>query len=255
MTHDWRAERTRRGESLDARDGTTQDERTVMRLRLGVGVIGVLLPLALPLGNWLFAELRGQDTTDFWPGSMSGAYYTSTRNILVGSLCALGVFLICYRFDRRDDRWSTAAGVFALGVALFPTAPHGATAFQETVGVLHLVLAGLLLFVLAMFCIHSFRNPHYVQRPWVSRGYLVAGALILLFGALAVVTGLTGVGADWEIRPLYLCEWLSVWAFGAAWIGAALELGSDIDALGRSRPLLNGLGPAIDPADLPPAQP
>ena len=41
------AEPPRRGAAARTKD---QDARTVMRLRLGVGVIGVLLPLALPAG-------------------------------------------------------------------------------------------------------------------------------------------------------------------------------------------------------------
>ncbi|MER7753721.1 hypothetical protein [Kitasatospora sp. NPDC097643] len=226
MIHDWRSGRTRH----DGTDDTTtetrdhQDERTVTILRLGIGLIGVLLPVALPLGNWLFAELRGRSTAGFWPPTMSWSYYTSSRNLFVGALCALGVFLICYRFDRRDDRWSTAAGAFAIGVALFPTAPTNATAFQNTVGALHLTFAVLLLVMLAMFCLYSFRNARSEQPPRVGRAYLTAGVLILVFLALAVLAAAAGVGTDWTIRPLYLCEWLSTWAFGAAWIGAALEL-------------------------------
>ncbi|MQS15895.1 hypothetical protein F7Q99_27460 [Streptomyces kaniharaensis] len=255
MIHDWRAERTRRRDSFDARNDTIQDERSVTVLRLGVGVIGIVLPLALPLGNWLFAELRGLSTAEFWPASMSGAYYTSTRNILVGSLCALGVFLVCYRFDRRDDRWSTAAGVCALGVALFPTTPANATTFQTTIGALHLVFAGLLFFVLAMFCVHSFRDPHYEQRRWVGRGYLAAGVAILALLLLAVVAGVTHFGTDWTVRPVYLCEWLATWAFGAAWTGAAFELASATGALGRSAALPHQSGARAVPADGPTANP
>ncbi|MGW2253877.1 hypothetical protein ACWCXH_27340 [Kitasatospora sp. NPDC001660] len=239
MSHDWR---TDRNPSRDPSD--SQDERTVTFLRLGVGLIGILLPIALPLGNWLFAELRGLSTAGSWPASMSGAYYSSTRNILVGSLCALGVFLVCYRFDRRDDRWSTAAGVCALGVALFPTTSADPTGLQRAVGVVHLVLAGLLYVVLALFSIRSFRDPRYDRRPWVARGYLAAGVLIPALLLLAVAAALTHVGADWTIRPVYLCEWLATWAFGAAWTGAAVELASAAGLSGRP----SAVTPAADPA-------
>jgi hypothetical protein len=217
-----------------------QDERTVMRLRLGIGAIGILLPLVLPLGNWIFAELRRQSTAGFWPGSMSGSYYTSTRNVFVGSLCALGVFLIGYRFDSRDDRWSTRAGLFAIIVALCPTAPgHNPSVSQTAIGAVHLTSAGVLLFALAMFCISSFRDPTTVQMPWVRRSYLWAGWLILLFLALAVVAGMTHVGDRW--KSTYICESLSVWAFGAAWISAAFELGAGIGELTLTRNLLSKL--------------
>jgi len=225
----WTAERWRRPAPETQID---QDQRTVLRLRLGVGTIGILLPVALPLGNWIFVQLGHH--TEILPASMSGAYYTSTRNIFVGSLCALGVFLIGYRFSRRDDFWSTAAGLLAIGVALFPTAPRRPTEFQSTIGALHLLFAAALLSALAMFCLRSFRNPAITDRRTVNRAYLVAGGLILFFLAVAVVAGVTHWGEDWELTPLYLCESLAVWAFGAAWIGAAVELG----ALVRTRGLL-----------------
>ncbi|CAM5645459.1 hypothetical protein BOQ63_009360 [Streptomyces viridifaciens] len=203
---------------------TVQDERTVSFLRFGVGAIGVLLPPALPLGNWLASEVTGRSTDGFWPASMSAAYYTGTRNVFVGALCALGVFLVCYRFDRRDDRWSTAAGLFALGVALCPTAPQDPTGLQRTVGVFHLVFAALLFVMLALFCLYSFRNPRSTQPARVGAAYLAAGVLILVALVAAAVAGLSGFGADWAVRPMYLCEWVATWAFGAAWIGAAVEL-------------------------------
>ncbi|WP_051969218.1 hypothetical protein [Kitasatospora azatica] len=195
-----------------------------MRLRLGIGAIGFLLPIALPLGNWIFVRLGHR--TEILPSSMSDSYYTSTRNILVGSLCALGVFLIGYRYNKRDDVWSTVAGCFAIGVALFPTVPKSPTDYQAAVGVLHVIFAAVLLSALAMFCIQSFRDPAIEARRTVNQAYLAAGVLIFVFLAIAVITGVTGLGAHWTLTPLYLCEALSVWAFGAAWIGAAVELGA-----------------------------
>ncbi|RKT08950.1 hypothetical protein BX285_7322 [Streptomyces sp. 1114.5] len=218
MTHDSRTQNP-----ADARRGV-QDERTVTFLRLGVGLIGILLPVALPFGNWLAALVTGRSTDGYWPGSMSASYYTDTRNVFVGALCALGVFLICYRFDRRDDRWSTAAGFFAVGVALCPTSPSDASDIERTVGVFHLVFASLLFVMLAMFCLYSFRNPRSTQPAAVGAAYLTAGVVILVALLLSVVAGATGIGKGWEIRPLYLCEWLATWAFGVAWLGAALEL-------------------------------
>lgn len=201
-----------------------QDVKTVQRLRFGIGAIGLLLPIALPFGNWIFVQLGHQ--TEIMPSSMSSSYYTSTRNIFVGSLCALGVFLIGYRCNPRDDKWSTAAGIFAIAVALCPTAPKVPTPYQSEIGLAHLIFAGVLLTALAMFCIWSFRDPAVEARRTVNHAYLTAGVLILVFVATAVVAGVLHWGDHWTVTPLYTCESLSVWAFGAAWIGAALELGS-----------------------------
>ncbi|MBD0696000.1 hypothetical protein [Streptomyces sp. CBMA123] len=227
MTDDRSVQRT-----IDSQQ-TVQDGRTITFLRFGVGAIGVLLPPALPVGNWLADEVTGRAAEGYWPASMSAAYYSGTRNVFVGALCALGVFLICYRFDRRDDRWSTAAGVFALGVALCPTTPSDPSGLQRTVGVFHLVFAGLLFVMLALFCLYSFRNPRSAQPVRVGTAYLAAGVLIVVALLAAVVTGLSGFGADWTVRPVYLCEWVATWAFGAAWIGAAVELAAGRAGSGR----------------------
>ena len=201
-----------------------QDRKTVQLLRFGIGAIGVLLPVALPFGNWIFVQLGHH--TEILPSSMSSSYYTSTRNIFVGSLCALGVFLIGYRYNPRDDKWSTIAGIFAIAVALFPTAPKSPTPYQSAIGYAHLSFAAVLLTALAMFCIWSFRDPAIEERRRVNHAYLTAGILILAFLAVAVLAGVTHWGDHWTLTPLYLCESLSVWAFGLAWIGAALELGA-----------------------------
>ncbi|WP_149824446.1 hypothetical protein [Streptomyces tailanensis] len=229
-----------------------QDARTVMRLRLGVGVIGVLLPLALPLGNWIAARLDGRSGADAWPGSMSGAYYTSTRDIFVGALCALGIFLIVYRFSRLNDVMGTVAGCCAVGVALFPTAAPGSDATESPVAVLHFVFAVALLAGMAVFCLLMYWAPGIEERSYVRRPYLVAGVLILMFMALAGVCAATGVGDDWLITPLYLCEWLSVWSFGFAWTGAALSLAADIGRLSRTRAVVGAvLGWLRSPGDVP----
>lgn len=233
------AGKVRRGLSAGKKD---QDARTVMRLRLGVGVIGVLLPLALPAGNWVAARLDGRTGEDAWPGSMSGSYHTSTRDLFVGGLCALGIFLVVYRFNRFHDLLGTVAGLCALGVALFPTAPgSGGDPGQQTASVFHQVFAIALLTAMAAFCLFMYGAPGIKERSYVRRPYLVAGVLILVFMALAAAAAATKVGDGWLITPLYLCEWLSVWSFGFAWTGAALSLAADIDRLTRTRAVLGAV--------------
>jgi hypothetical protein len=72
----------------------SQDSTTVRRLRLWVGVMGIALPLVIGIGHAL--QVGEAVLLD----SISGAYYTEMRDIFVGSLCAIGVFLICYRYAR-----------------------------------------------------------------------------------------------------------------------------------------------------------
>ncbi len=112
-------------------------------LRKAVGIIGFALPFVLAFGKIL---LQGPGIQS----SISGYYYTDMRNIFVGSLCAIGVFLMSTKgYDRRDEVAGILACVFAIGVALFPTTPDvGATPQDKYIGTLHLSFAALLFLTL-----------------------------------------------------------------------------------------------------------
>ena len=52
---------------------------------------------------------------------MSNCYYTGMRGVLVGGLCVTGAFLLaCHGYDRWHSFFTNAAGIGAVGVALFP---------------------------------------------------------------------------------------------------------------------------------------
>ena len=96
-------------------------------LRAWIGYIAFWLVPIVYIGNWLifthqfggcFYNLHGN------PGSLSGFYYTHMRNVFVGAMCAMGVFLAAYRgYDRWDSRLTNFAGLAAICIALFPTMP------------------------------------------------------------------------------------------------------------------------------------
>src|SRR4029077_17874374 len=122
------------------------DARAVKDFRLGVGVNGALLPIICVLWNWI----AGDKT--IVPTSMSGSYYTSARNLFVGSLCALGVFFILYRYTILQNLCTWCAGVFALLVAFAPTAPAPPATEPQWVNYLHHAAAGALILTLGVFC-------------------------------------------------------------------------------------------------------
>lgn len=199
----------------------SQDSTTVRRLRLGVGVLGMALPFVISIGYaW-------QVKKAVLLHSISGAYYTDMRDILVGSLCAVGVFLICYRYAPADNLLSTLAGIAAITVALFPTTPKGdqilVSAQDDAVGIVHGVAAIVLFVVLAIFCFFLFPRstvPHMQTTRKKTRNviYYVCGTLIVAGLGLAALGDviLPDSVAD-SIRPLWWGESLAVFAFGIAW--------------------------------------
>jgi hypothetical protein len=186
-------------------------------LRRAIGLIGSLLPIALPLGYAL--------STGKWQllESVSTYYYTDMRNVFVGSLCAVGVFLICYRYEQWDDVISTLAGAFAIAVALCPTTPANPSDVARVVGVLHDVFAVCFFVAMALMSLLLFtrsnlppadRTPQKKTRNLV---YIVCGWLILLFTVLAVLTAFASKSFTDTVHPLFWCEAIGTFAFGFAW--------------------------------------
>lgn len=190
-----------------------------LALRKAVGIIGVALPPVLVLGKML---LQG----DGLQSSISYYYYTDMRNVFVGSLCAIGVFLLSTRgYDWRDEAAGILAFIFAIGVALFPTTPDtGATPRDQCIGWLHLTLAALLFGTLAYFCIKLFTETapdgtptrRKLQRNIVYRvsGYTII-ACIILAGAAALPHVKPLVE---RCSPIFWFESIAVEAFGWAWL-------------------------------------
>jgi len=133
-----------------------------MLLRQLVGGIGTLLPIVLIVGHAI-------SSTTPRPDSMSGYYYTDMRNIFVGSLCALGVFLVAYYGYDNVDLWVTnIAGLGAIGVAFCPTKPAVCvpgkiacpassvarlSASQQAVGDIHLFFAAVTFLALGVMAL------------------------------------------------------------------------------------------------------
>lgn len=187
--------------------------RSYLFLRRAIGVIGIALPFVLVLGKEI---LDGGGLLY----SISGYYYTDMRGVLVGSMCAVGVFLFCYRGPTPlDDLASNIAGVAAICVALFPTTPSDPSAVEQVVGVVHLLAAAVFFLTLAYFCLVLFRRtgPGEPTKRKVQRNlvYLVCGVVILASIALIAVFG-TIIDAS-ALHPALWLESAATLAFGVAW--------------------------------------
>src|SRR5262245_5003850 len=100
-----------------------------LSLRKAIGLLGACLPFVLAIGLFV---LDGKGLQ----GSISGYYHTEMRDVFVGILCAIGVFLLSYRGYESEDRIAgNLACAFAIGTALFPTTPMDPAPLDKVKGV------------------------------------------------------------------------------------------------------------------------
>ena len=188
-------------------------------LRRAIGIIGLALPFVLALGKIVFEGPGIQS-------SISAYYHTDMRDVLVGSLCAIGVFLMSYRgYERRDEIAGRLGSVFAIGVALIPTAPAvGATALENALSAAHFGLAGLFFGTLAYFSIVLFTETAPDAKP--TRKKLQRNVIYRVCGYTMLATvGLIGLFTLPSVFPLaerftprFWLEALGIVAFGVSWL-------------------------------------
>lgn len=201
-------------------DDATSYVRSYVFMRLCAAVLGLTVPLVL-----VFGEPLVFDGQPFVRGSLSAYYYSGAREVFVGMIWAIAVFLITYKILEwsREALLSTVAGLAAIVVAVFPTGRPGdgfaPTPLQEWLGegrveTIHFVAAAV--FILALAWISSYfaryRDRHRAIH-WTAAGVIVLAA------GLALLAALTGE----PDKGILIAEWSAIWAFGASWL-ATVEL-------------------------------
>jgi hypothetical protein len=190
-----------------------------LSLRKAIGILGIALPFVLAIGKFVF------DGPGIKP-SISDYYYTSMRDVFVGTLCAIGIFLFSYRgYEFKDDLAGDLACLFAVGVALFPTTPgDNPSAAQVAIGYLHYGCAACFFLILAYFSLVLFRKTgpgRAMTRRKTQRNavYAACGVVMLACIGLLSVYGIF-LRNTWLQRmdPVFWLEAIAIWAFGLSWL-------------------------------------
>lgn len=202
--------------------------RSYLFIRLVIGIIGVLMPVALVAGELLFLE------RDSFRGSLSDYYHSGMRDVFVASLCVIGLFLITYMLFlwNWDNVLSVVAGLAAVGVAMFPTGggdpltPLQDRLGESLVGGLHFFSAAVFILLLGVMSFRfGTREGAREDRPAAKRWRWKAfhrGCAFAIFGAVAYIaaTKITGVLDEFS---LLLGETIAAVAFGASWFFKGAE--------------------------------
>jgi len=215
---------------------STELVHSYTRVRFALGMLGLLMPVVLILGG-IFDDLRPDATlkSGIEP-TISDFYHTTYRDVFVGSLCAIGVFLISYRGYRRepneiiDDDWlATIAGLAAFVVAFFPNGAGGdrASMMQVHFGsaaaeTLHYAAAFVFFSSLAAFCFFKFAKTDRQGRRWIYQacGTVIIGALILTMVAVYFRKLTDGAGKVFveDNNLIFWFEAVGIWAFALSWL-------------------------------------
>jgi len=203
---------------------------------LAMGVLAFGLPVIVAA----YAFVAGNCET--FQHSISAYYYTVSRNIFVGSVCAIAFCLFAYKgYCRLDARLATLAAVFALGVALSPTSVDIVTACikvkipQSISGIIHFGSAAGLFILLGCFSAYIFtksKGEKTDRKKLRNKIYKVCGYLIFIF-IFSIALYLTVIIKKYpqtaQLRPVYWLELLSLWAFGFSWLTKSEIIFGDID--------------------------
>lgn len=197
---------------MESKDKKGSMTRSYLALRQSVGWIGMMLPLALMFGVFFLFDGK------LFEKSISYYYHTGMRDVLVGSLCAIGLFLFFYSgYDGWDDWAGNLAGFCALCIAWFPGTKEGPGSWVSTV---HFVSATIFFLTLAGYSLFLFTK----KGPEVTRQKKKRNVIYIVCG-LVMIACLTGllvyylVPHERNASPfVFLAESLALIAFGFSWL-------------------------------------
>jgi hypothetical protein len=143
---------------------------------MGISLVPLMIVGSVAICHVTFIEI-----------SVSAYYYTCMGNALVGILCCISLFLLSYRgYERIDSIVSKLAGIFALGIAFFPTSESEVK--NDIISTLHYVSAGLFfamlsymsVFLFTKSCGHKTNEKKKRDRVYRTCGILMAASAVCI---------------------------------------------------------------------------
>jgi hypothetical protein len=193
-------------------------------LRRIVGLLGISFPFTMIIGTVCFSECKEIQS------SISIYYHTDMRNIFVGFLCAIALFLYSYKgYETVDNIMANLAGIFALGLAFIPTSAQDPLTScirnpfdNPAINSIHYVCAGGFLLSLAFFSLYLFRKGDKFmastrQKRIRNRLYCSMGIIMLICMALIVIYLIARPPALKKLHPVFWLETIALICFGISW--------------------------------------
>lgn len=188
---------------------------TYMTMRKIIGLLGISLVPVLVFGSFIF------DHTHEIKISVSAYYYSNMRNVLVGIICGISLFLLSYHgYAWQDSLSSKLAGVFALCIAFLPTSETSDKG--DLISILHYTTAGVFFSILSFMSIFLFTKSSgnmTAQKKQRNRVYRVCG---IIMAASVICIPIDGIQSIHEkiifLKPTLIFETLALTSFGISWL-------------------------------------
>lgn len=193
-----------------------------MTLRKTIGILGMLLPFVLALGAAMFFQTGIQSSVSYY-------YHTGMGDVFVGTLCAIGIFLLSYMgyIKGNDHAYGSLAGICAVGMALFPTTLDNPAPGDSTfIGYLHIAFTAVFFLSLIYFSLFLFTKtdetpPLSKPKLWRNRVYRTCGYTMIICLVLIVIYYFLPTQTASSIEayhPIFWLEAIAIVAFGFSWL-------------------------------------
>ena len=215
-------------------------------LRRLIGILGFALPILIVFYRFVLSGCGAFES------SISAYYHTGMRDVFVGIICGLGLFMITYKgYEPKDTRASRIGGIFAICVAMFPTSTLAVcgsdTSASPFIGGLHFAAAIGLFSTFAYMSYFLFtistaqtKSPEKIKR---NRIYRVCGIVIMSCIALIALSKALNLPDINALKPTFWLEAISLFAFGTSWLVKGEVVLKDKKAPESERPLSMNIEP------------
>lgn len=193
-----------------------------LQLRLIVGIVAFTLPLIV----------KYRSSTPLT--SISASYYTEARDVFVGFLFIIASVFFAYNGYSKREAWISKVGALAAVLAaLNPTACD--TCVSDMKSYVHGIAAFVLFASIVYFCLGPFsksakdkkdkalqegkqKDANEAQQRLVV--YKICGTVSGVCMLAAIAAKFIPVAAGRALYVTYWAEYVSMWAFGIAWLVA-----------------------------------
>ena len=198
---------------------------TYYGLRVGLAAIGIALPILVPGAGAVLHEVGLENSISAYYHSDPRLSWLTTRDIFVGGLIAVGACLYLYKgFSNKENIALNLAGIFAVFVALLPTAATGEPG--GLVSKLHGTAATLFFLCIAYVSLFRSRDTLYLlpaaKRRRYRQLYVSTGVAMIASPAAALVLSLAP--SSRMSTAIFWVETLAIWWFAAYWIIKTREM-------------------------------